>query len=256
MKRCNHNTLPYEWKDDVGVSRHCVVCGALLSLGEADDASLSVQLEIDAAAHMQDLAESVTPRLTMAEAAGFARREDDQFATLRGWQVGWLVSEYVDGEFTGWPWDPTRPVAGQYEEYVAATAPAQVDLDIEVGPKPEHGIEVEIDEHPPVVIDGVEAAEVADFHDEPTLVGDEPVVAPWDDEPVASAELAGAAPTVEFNPGDRVCFKDDGATEFGDSWEVLGFNPDGVVRLGGPGNLESLHYARADQLTPYTGDLP
>lgn len=93
------------------------------TLGPANDSDPNVQIEIRAAAELF---------ITDAEWYGWlARKNGHEEGILEfgsDWQAGWLAGEMAMFEIAmfehyerdAWPWDPSRPVAGQYEEWRAA----------------------------------------------------------------------------------------------------------------------------------------
>jgi len=95
----------------------CHVCGVRLPLGPSNDDSPAVQVEMRAA----EIAQVEGDAMSQAEAIGYAEHPCDGVISDEH-AAGWLSSE-IDTHFEhdhrdieAWPWDPTRPLAGQYEE--------------------------------------------------------------------------------------------------------------------------------------------
>lgn len=135
MAKCQHKTIKAVFELDLdGVIRvadasgaltfACVVCGAVgvRSLGEANNDDVRVQPEYWAAMLIARIAAGDLPQMTNAEKDGFLRREDSPFVALRSWDAGWIAAEHlIAGEAgdDGWPWDASRPVSGQGEQWLA-----------------------------------------------------------------------------------------------------------------------------------------
>lgn len=138
-KKCEHKVRVGRYSENDIITLMCARCNAIgvASVGRANDDHINVQREIDAATHIQDRANDRAMRMTTAEddgyqlvydangramrmtwseSDGFGLKYDSIFLSLTGWHVGYLVRCAVDDDGTGWPWDVTRPVAGQFEE--------------------------------------------------------------------------------------------------------------------------------------------
>lgn len=144
-KQCNHLRALYtfsdgilrngfyraEWTPGFGyegcygdiAGAKCASCNAQFSLGPSNDDSDAVRVEMRAA-------ELATGGAMMpCESTGYVDHPNSTSGSVEtnaGRQSGWLASE-IETHFErdrrdrdAWPWDPTRPVAGQYEEWLAA----------------------------------------------------------------------------------------------------------------------------------------
>lgn len=128
-KRCEHKTarLSAIWNGTTTiVTYRCWACAAIgiRSLGPANDYVINVQREMRAA-ELIAWFEAGTPNplpspMTNAEADGFRIDEASEFSSLTGWHIGYLARHAVADDGTGWEWDVTRPVAGQFEEWLQA----------------------------------------------------------------------------------------------------------------------------------------
>lgn len=89
----------------------------------ANDKPKAVQIEIRAAEIAVELT-SGNPVCTVYERGGLGAYAAGCTPSSRG-HAGWLAREIMthnDREYRdadAWPWDPSRPVAGQYEEWLA-----------------------------------------------------------------------------------------------------------------------------------------
>ena len=111
-------------------SAKCDVCDAQLALGPSNDAGCEVEIR---AAWLEHVARTERHAPTV----GFTRNEDfgwDEHqhpaAYAHSAHIDKRLSGYLARELfthddlesrdaTAWPWDPTRPIAGQYEEWLA-----------------------------------------------------------------------------------------------------------------------------------------
>lgn len=110
-------------------SARCVECREWLPLGPANDAPDAVRCDNRAS----DIAACFGARMSDVESRGYGVHPfgDDHEGAHRAeaesleWLSGWLASEIDEHDdrdrrdSAAWPWDPTRPVAGQYEEWLA-----------------------------------------------------------------------------------------------------------------------------------------
>lgn len=132
MRKCKHEVIvttfgtaeAYLGEDHGATSRQCSKsfgCGATLSLGASNDGSETVQIEIRAA-ELRSLSEA-----KIAERWGWEDHSDGADGDASDMQSGY-VSGYLAAEMAthddretrdamAWPWDPTRPIAGQYEKW-------------------------------------------------------------------------------------------------------------------------------------------
>lgn len=148
-KKCRHKNK-YWARDDgfatspeAAIKRMCHNCGAELPLGPSNDEPNVVQEEIEACAVEIDPVKVVNRRDRFAAYYhGWRGHMDDQDPpSLVGitWRAGWLGREMSCADIhstdptthdqEAWPWDPTRPVAGQYEEHLASLGDALSKLD-------------------------------------------------------------------------------------------------------------------------------
>lgn len=128
MTKCKHkarvwvrsDSHPTSPEDPTAVRLVCVNCDKTLPFGTSNDTPSLVQEEIEAAAICAP--DSHYMQFGSNQAAGWvAHPPDEDPPTLVGtaWRAGWLASEIWSSPHSGgWPWDPTRPVAGQYEEHL------------------------------------------------------------------------------------------------------------------------------------------
>lgn len=159
-KRCRHGNLstvrayiPDVGRADTVVVKHagtrCDDCGLLRPLGPSNDDSDAVRVEIRAA----EIAACDGARMSEVEARGYGVHpfsDEHPGFNMEGawsppWLAGWMASEIdsrdlfdVEYDAHSWPWNPTRPVAGQYEEWeraaeIEATTPSR-HLDGWTGP--------------------------------------------------------------------------------------------------------------------------
>lgn len=112
MPTCRHRSRYFTWRDDNGesiaITYHYPSCGAQLSLGPSSDDDPAVQVEMRAAEKIASIAEDLGGE---SDIWG-----DDRATTFSGGPWHDKFNESL------WPWDPTRPLAGQYEAYVAHMA--------------------------------------------------------------------------------------------------------------------------------------
>lgn len=144
MRKCEHKTVEAVWRngheslDYSGfVALRCMACGALgvRSLGPSNDEPEAVRVEIRAA----EIAWCAGSAMSESEAMGYGSHPfhdvdhpayRERAADSHEFAAGWLGSEIdahrseeIDGiDASAWPWDPTRPVAGQYERYAWAAS--------------------------------------------------------------------------------------------------------------------------------------
>lgn len=114
-------------------SARCIACGELLPLAPAYEPE-DVRVEMRAAELSRDAKEAwsgVCPGIALtAERWGWddyeacALDSPEDAVDSPEWHAGYLAHEiaepHADISDIAWPWNPTRPIAGQYEEYVAA----------------------------------------------------------------------------------------------------------------------------------------
>lgn len=120
---CRHRHRVPTWRRsgerEIASALHCYDCGVSLSLGPSNDEPWYVQEEISAA------------RMVSADACGGHEITDlltaDPDELLISWPECWLALEIAGrlDETDTWDWDPTQPVAGQYEEHLRAKMHAQ-----------------------------------------------------------------------------------------------------------------------------------
>lgn len=126
MSNCKHNTIAIAWNPETGaeLSRRCSStfgCGEQLSLGESDEAPVAMEIR---AAELSNLAESNADHMESSGWCAHAKREAEPLDDLR-WMAGFLsreIDSHGDRETRdadAWPWDVERPVARQFEEWVA-----------------------------------------------------------------------------------------------------------------------------------------
>ncbi len=142
-KRCRHARTSTIWHqvegaNAIAVARRCTKCRVRLSLGPSNDAMDEVQVEIRA---VELLAKIVKVKQFSSEQFGWEDHVDcgyDPLATDMdsiGYLSGWLARElatYDDRETRdadAWAWDPSRPVAWQYEEQLASSARGLAELE-------------------------------------------------------------------------------------------------------------------------------
>jgi hypothetical protein len=114
---CAHTSVDSIWfrdSDDVQIEwqRHCHHCGVVVGMGPANDEPGCVQSEISAA---RIIASHKTGGPEIRLLSGCDR---DELAI--SWPGNWLALEVCSPTLNTWPWDPSRPVAGQYEEWSEA----------------------------------------------------------------------------------------------------------------------------------------
>lgn len=120
MAKCKHTQWTTIWRFGLAFTRRCVGCSARLPLGPANDNDPNVQIEIRAA--RLHLSWTDRPTITDLEYDGWKAKNDDSITldspdALAGWLSHEMSYSDTDGDVGGWPWDPSRPVAGQYEEW-------------------------------------------------------------------------------------------------------------------------------------------
>lgn len=138
-KQCKHEATVYTWREGhIGpTSARCsptLGCGEWLSLGPSNDDSDSVRVEMRAA-EIPGMARGVPGEISGEdEVSGwldhFTRADIWSDEDPQKWHAGWLAHEMQDVRITtpesvnhdanAWPWDPSRPVAGQYEQWLRA----------------------------------------------------------------------------------------------------------------------------------------
>lgn len=115
---------PASWPDVL--SAKCDDCNVQLSLGPSNDAGCEV--EIRAASLSSDPLETGTHE---ENSDWWAHPNDERDADATFQTAGYLARELAthDDRETrdadAWPWDVSRPVAGQYEEWIVRTALVQ-----------------------------------------------------------------------------------------------------------------------------------
>jgi len=122
--RCKHAAAVHTWRDGEIVASRCsptLGCGEQLPLGPANDDGDEAQIEIRAAY----LAAEMNDPGTIAENNAWwshPNRDDDDPWSTAGYLARELATHDVSDQrdANAWPWDPTRPVAGQYEEQLVA----------------------------------------------------------------------------------------------------------------------------------------
>lgn len=133
-KECGHSESRYTYSrrpdDTFGADAlFCLACGVRLDMGPSNDEPAEVQVEMRAA-------EIAAVRLlSRDEADGWKSYPDGAVvSTGSGWGVGWLARELATHDHRetrnadAWPWDVTRPVAGQYEEWRDGAEPTLAGL--------------------------------------------------------------------------------------------------------------------------------
>ena len=128
VRKCEHKRSQYLYRGiqagtltsvrySYPVTTECTACGALgvRSLSQALSLDLRILREIDAARLIANHHADGEARLSNAESYGYHLDELSPFSDFAAWHIGYLVRRAVDDDGTGWPWDPTRPVAGQFE---------------------------------------------------------------------------------------------------------------------------------------------
>jgi hypothetical protein len=115
-KKCRHSTVTIAWHPETGaeLSRRCSVafgCGAQLRMGPSNDEPDRVAEGIRAAERLAESAEYITNVAPPGMNESDVWTDDDSFT----FSSGPHSDEYIA---TLWPWDVTRPVAGQYEEWL------------------------------------------------------------------------------------------------------------------------------------------
>lgn len=129
MKKCKHRNGDRRHQDALcGIPAHdyCGRCGATPSLGPSNDEPPEVQIEIRAAEIAAWAAyDGLTVSIEAPDAIdGWLGRFTSDPTQAESECAGWLAAEMSVlnmgsvGPIDSWPWDPTRPVAGQYEEHV------------------------------------------------------------------------------------------------------------------------------------------
>ncbi|HEU4727733.1 MAG TPA: hypothetical protein VFT22_07585 [Kofleriaceae bacterium] len=127
-KKCKHSITLNVWSKDSdevigGRCSSVFGCGDYISLGPSNDKPEAVRIEIRAAELAIGWKENpgiIGPLIANTrEGWGWEDHEkesDDDVAN----HAGWLAREITmyDRDRDAWPWDPTRPVAGQYEEWL------------------------------------------------------------------------------------------------------------------------------------------
>lgn len=152
-RNCTHPSVRHTWGPRrhpdgsiapyVCLAAHCVPCGETLSLGPSNDDAPSEELLAAELAQNPDVLRAwlnyspridddlsrlhVTVCLYLGYASPDAKHTEIDPPTRWSWGerhdylAGWLAREISDDTHAaaGWPWDPSRPVAGQYEEWLA-----------------------------------------------------------------------------------------------------------------------------------------
>lgn len=133
MAKCDHRTW-YAVRgnghasssvDPAAIRRVCARCDESIPLGPSNDAPIFVVHDIRTADIIASAEENQDGRPPGRDVWAWTYRDEGLYIVD--------FSEY--SEPNDWPWDPTRPVAGQYEEHVemmrlaeAATGPEPFDL--------------------------------------------------------------------------------------------------------------------------------
>lgn len=110
VRTMTNNLADPEWCQ--AVSARCANCYTTLSLGPSNDDPEAVQVEMSEAEHLADIAVAC---------------DGDDICDVWGDDE---TTTYASGNLcafnaTLWPWDPTRPIAGQYEEWFRTCAVAK-----------------------------------------------------------------------------------------------------------------------------------
>lgn len=141
--KCTHSNAPFfKMRDELGWAcsesdaqyRRCQHCGETLPLGSSNDGPEAVRVEMRAA-EIPGMARGVPGEISGEdEVSGwidhFTRADIWSDEDPQKWHAGWLAHEMQDVRITtpesvnhdadAWPWDPTRPIAGQYELHAQA----------------------------------------------------------------------------------------------------------------------------------------
>lgn len=149
-RKCRHGRVEYITRDGAkwltaheafvhygmaseAVSVRCASCGAQLSLGWTSD----------------PVGDDLTLSNAIAEHNGLLNDE-------QAWKGEGFI-EFSTSHDDSWPWDPTRPIAGQYEESLIERARERlgggirgidVEIDVISGDELEHGVKLEVTTEP------------------------------------------------------------------------------------------------------------
>lgn len=158
VTRVDGSPLTEEWSP---WKRECSDCGAQLPIGPSNDEPVAVQIEMRAA-ELEPIwglkLMSILIERSQGEIDGGDCHSMHALGETRGgdypatFNAGWLAREMAthndhearDRDASAWPWDPARPVAGQYWEWMATCA-ERAELEVITGPEPETGVEVPIE---------------------------------------------------------------------------------------------------------------
>lgn len=133
-RKCSHALPEIAWRPDLSLdgpfSMRCPKCGEQLSLGTASEPAEDVR-----AAELEETDRWAPDHWTTVEMFGEQDHDEpeiessaDGFFGTASWSAGWLAREIAthDDRATrdanAWSWDPTRPVAGQWEEHAEREA--------------------------------------------------------------------------------------------------------------------------------------
>lgn len=185
--RCRHDNWRSEYVPDLTSLRwtRCDDCRTLLPLGPSNDDSDAVRVEMRAAELEWMFVDSAMDNFDPIERTGWRchAREAGVLANDT-WHAGWLARELtshgsLSRDIDAWPWDPTEPVAGQYEQ-LQQTLLEMDCLAAESCPAADHPLTVSIDS------DGTPAAQINGLCDAP------PMFSPDEAEALAEDLLLGA----------------------------------------------------------------
>lgn len=134
-KKCKHvgKDLQFGYGEARQImSARCVECGEWLPIGPSNDEPEAVRIEMRAA-ELEETEYWKPARVLTAERWGWedhgdpesTAEDEEEYTATSQWAAGWLSGELERFEreicdVDTWSWDPTRPVAGQYDEWLAA----------------------------------------------------------------------------------------------------------------------------------------
>lgn len=194
--KCTHEIRITTWHPTTGKEMHqrcspTFGCGEQLAIGPSCDWPDEVQVEMRAA----EIAVSEPGDAGYLSGAAEYSGDIDNFTgsdrldgeDLHGWSAAWLAREiraFDSFEFQRddeWPWDPTRPVAGQYEEWLVAQqtrhdVAASVVRHAEAYDDTMPTVSIDSDEHGLAVqINGVDSQDVSPMYspDEAEVIADD-----------------------------------------------------------------------------------
>lgn len=144
MSKCRHTRVWVRYADDrfwfrsdparqaFEAEKRCATCGEQLPIGPSNDEPEAVRIEMRAA-ELEETEYWKPARVLTAERWGWedhgdpesTAEDEEEYTATSQWAAGWLSGELERFEreicdVDAWHWDPTRPVAGQYEEWLAA----------------------------------------------------------------------------------------------------------------------------------------